>query len=184
MKKKFLYSIFLLIIACNSDNVVPETNVEVIPTVEETLPEVVEEETPVEEVLVPEEVFPVGSLNSFFSNGLISDRSNNIARKNPIQLIEYDQVNNRIKTNYSYLENLLVQGTNNQSWFVTQNAEASTVVEIVSVDITEGWIGLGNTYFGSLNTRIGATLEFFNPFINYEIINDRPLFRIKYKSWV
>ena len=176
MKKNLLYSIFLLIIACNSDNVVPETNVEVIPTVEETLPEVVEEETPVEEVLVPEEVFPVGSLNSFFSNGLISDRSNNIARKNPIQLIEYDQVNNRIKTNYSYLENLLVQGTNNQSWFVTQNAEASTVVEIVSVDITEGWIGLGNTYFGSLNTRIGATLEFFNPFINYEIINDRPLF--------
>ncbi|HCO84968.1 MAG TPA: hypothetical protein DIT95_15765, partial [Arenibacter sp.] len=63
MKKNLLYSIFLLIISCNSDNVVPETNVEVIPTVEETLPEVVEEETPVEEVLVPEEVFPVGSLN-------------------------------------------------------------------------------------------------------------------------
>ena len=176
MKKPLLYSIFLLIIACNSDNVVPVTNIEVIPTVEETLPEVVEEEEPVEEVLMPEEVFPVGSLNSFFSNCLISDRSSNIARKNPIQIIEYDRVNNRIKTNYSYLENLLVQGTNNQSWFVTQNGEASTVVEIVSVNTTEGWIYLGNTYLGSLNTRIGATLEFFNPFVNYEIINDRPLF--------
>ncbi len=176
MKKPLLCLIFLLIIACTSDNVVPVTNVEVIPTVEETLPEVVEEEEPVEEVLMPEAVFPVGSLNSFFSNCLISDRSSNIARKNPIQIIEYDQVNNRIKTNYSYLENLLVQGTNNQSWFVTQNGEASTVVEIVSVNTTEGWIYLGNTYLGSLNTRIGATVEFFNPFINYEIINDRPLF--------
>ena len=61
MKKPLLYSIFLLIIACNSDNVVPVTNIDVIPTVEETLPEVVEEEETVEEVLMPEEVFRVGS---------------------------------------------------------------------------------------------------------------------------
>ncbi|MCK0147111.1 hypothetical protein MWU78_15750 [Arenibacter sp. F26102] len=176
MKKLLLYTILLLIIACNSDNVIPVTNVEEIPTEEETLPEEEEEEVPVEEVLLPEEVFPAGSLNSFFSNSLISDRSSNIDRKYPIQITEYDQVNNRIKTNYSYLENLLVQGTNNQSWFVTQNGEASTVVEIVSVNTTEGWISLGNTYLGSLNTRIGATLEFFNPFVNYEIINDRPIF--------
>ncbi|MCM4151015.1 hypothetical protein DHD05_05365 [Arenibacter sp. N53] len=175
MKKPLLYSMLFFIISCNPDNVVPVTNVEVIPTEEEIIPEE-EEEVPVEEVLLPEEVFPAGSLNSFFSNCLISDRSSNIARNHPIQIIEYDQELNRIKTNYSNLENLLEQGTNNQSWFVTQNAEASTVVEIVSVNTTEGWIGLGNTYLGSLNTRIGATLEFFNPFINYEIINDRPLF--------
>ena len=175
MKKSIFYLLIVFIISCNPDNIVPIKNTE-LNLVEEEIVPIEEEEVPIEEEMLPEEVFPDGSLNSFFNNCLISDRSSNIARKNPIQITEYDQVNNRVKTNYSNLENLLVQGTNNQSWFVAQNGEASTVVELIGVNTTEGWIDLGNTYQGSLNTKIGATLEFFNPFINYEIINDRPLF--------
>ncbi len=44
------------------------------------------------------------------------------------------------------------------------------------MDVESGWITLGNTFLGKLNTDVGASLEFFNPFINYEIINDSPLF--------
>ncbi|MCG2419212.1 hypothetical protein K8089_09275 [Aequorivita sp. F47161] len=122
-----------------------------------------------------EEIFPEGSLNHLFSNALISDKFNNIKRENPIEIIDYDG-NNKIKTNYTYMEHLLVQTNNNRSWFVIQGSEASTVVEIESIDLENGWITLGETYLGSLNKNIGATIEFFNPFVNYDIINDRPLF--------
>ena len=115
-------------------------------------------------------------MNSFFLNSLISDNFSNIDRNNPIKITEYNQNNNQIKTNYSNLKNLLVQGLNNQSWFITQNSEASTLIEIESVNTDTGWITLGKTYNGELNTSIGATLEFFNPFVNYEIINNAPLF--------
>lgn len=123
-----------------------------------------------------EEVFPEGSLNHLFSNALISDEINNIKRLNPIKIIEYDEGSNRIKTNYSNIQNLTVQGSDGQSWFVTQGREASTVVEIKSIDLDSGWITLGETYLGNLNKNVGAKIEFFNPFINYNIINDRPLF--------
>ncbi len=162
MKKKilFLFLSFSLLISCNPDS-----------------SEIIEEPNPIGgEEVIPEESIPEGSLNSFFSNALISDITNNIERRNPIKITAYDNTNNRIKTNYPYLKNLLVKATNNQSWFVTQNSEASTVVEITNVDVNSGWISLGNTYSGRLSTNIGSTLEFFNPFINYEIINDRPLF--------
>lgn len=122
-----------------------------------------------------EEIFLEGSLNYLFSNALISDKFDNIKRENPIEIIDYDN-NNRIKTNYSYLENILIPANNNRSWFVTQGSEASTLVEIESVDLASGWITLGNTYLGNLDRSAGATIEFFNPFVNYNIINDRPLF--------
>jgi hypothetical protein len=153
--KKILLIIFVsLIISCSSDNSDPLENGNTI----------------------PEEKIPDGSLNSYFSNALISDIVSNIERNNPIKIIQYDQKNNRIKTNYPYLKNLLIKAKNNQSWFVTQNSEASTIVEITNIDINSGWISLGNTYSGKLSTTIGTTLEFFNPFINYEIINNHPLF--------
>ncbi|WP_027395923.1 hypothetical protein [Aquimarina latercula] len=57
-----------------------------------------------------------------------------------------------------------------------QGSQASTVVEINDVDSNSRWISLGNTYSGNPNFTIGATIEFFNPFINYSIINNRPLF--------
>lgn len=122
-----------------------------------------------------EEIFEEGSLNDIFFNALISDRYNNIERENPIKITEYDN-NNRIKTNYSNLENLLIQAHDGQSWLITQGSEASTVVEIENVDLNNGWITLGETYLGNLNKDIGANIEFFNPFINYSIINDQPLF--------
>lgn len=162
MKKKllFLFLSLSLLISCNPDS-----------------SEIADDPDPIDdENVIPEEKFPDGSLNSFFSNALISDIISNIERRNPIKITAYDKINNRIKTNYPYLKNLLVKATNNQSWFVTQNSEASTIVEITNVDIQSGWISLGSTYSGRLSTSIGSTLEFFNPFINYEIINDRPLF--------
>lgn len=157
-----------LIVSCSQEDLNPTKNDEELPEVE--IP------NPTSEIASIEETFPEGSLNSYFSNALISDRFNNINRKNPIQITEFDAVNNRIKTNYSYLDNLLIQSNNNKSWFITQNSEASTVVEIASINKDDGWITLGNTYLGNLNSSIGATLEFFNPFVNYEIIKDKPLF--------
>ena len=105
MKKSIFYLLIVFIISCNPDNIVPIKNTE-LNLVEEEIVPIEEEEVPIEEEMLPEEVFPDGSLNSFFNNCLISDRSSNIARKNPIQITEYDQVNNRVKTNYSNLENL------------------------------------------------------------------------------
>ncbi|WP_430411993.1 hypothetical protein [Kordia sp.] len=115
-------------------------------------------------------------LNAIFENCLISDTKSNIARANPIYVVEIDETNNRIKTNYTQLEKLLVKATGNQSWFITQSEEASTIVEIKNVDVNSGWITLGETYAGVFNMDEGETLEFFNPFINYEIIQNKPLF--------
>ena len=114
-------------------------------------------------------------LNDIFANCLISDTESNIARKNPIRIIAIEEANNRIKTNYTKLENLVVKATGNQSWFITQSEEASTIVEILNVDVASGWITLGETYAGFFNMDEGETLEFFNPFVNYEIINNKPL---------
>jgi hypothetical protein len=160
MNKKLLYLIVILTFSCASDDTSTTTTT---PTIKNNQ-------------ITSEEEIREGSLNSFFLNSLISDNFSNIDRNNPIKITEYNQNNNQIKTNYSNLKNLLVQGLNNQSWFITQNSEASTLIEIESVNTDTGWITLGKTYNGELNTSIGATLEFFNPFVNYEIINNAPLF--------
>lgn len=115
-------------------------------------------------------------LNDIFANCLISDTESNIARANPIHITEIDEANNRIKTNYTQLKNLLVEATEKQSWFITQSEEATTIVEILKVDVKSGWITLGETYAGVFNMDEGETLEFFNPFINYKIIQNKPLF--------
>ncbi|MEM6687579.1 MAG: hypothetical protein AAF617_17510, partial [Bacteroidota bacterium] len=116
-------------------------------------------------------------LNELFANCLISDTESNIKRASPIFITEIDEENNRIKTNYSTLQNLLIEATGNQSWFITQSEEASTIVGIKNVDVKSGWITLGDTYEGVFNMDEGETLEFFNPFINYQIIRDEPLFK-------
>ncbi|WP_420574724.1 hypothetical protein [Kordia sp.] len=123
------------------------------------------------------------SLNTIFANCLISDTESNIARANPIYVTEIDEANNRIKTNYTQLENLLVRAIGDQSWFITQSEEASTIVEILNVDAKTGWITLGETHSGFFNMDEGETLEFFNPFINYEIIQNRPLFK-EYPTYI
>lgn len=117
------------------------------------------------------------TLNDVFANCLISDTESNIARANPIHIIEIDEENHRIKTNYTQLENLLVKATGNESWFITQSEEAATIVEIKNVDIKTGWITLGETFAGVFNMDEGETLEFFNPFTNYSIIGNNPLFK-------
>lgn len=156
MKKLLLLLTVFLITSCRSDDFV---------SIEDDIPETGNEE-----------IYPIGSLNNLFFNALISDKSSNINRLNPIEITEYDHINNRIKTNYSNLQYLIITGLNGQSWFITQGSEASNLVEIENVDLNSGWIRLGTTYLGSLNKNIGAKIEFFNPFINYSIVNDRPLF--------
>jgi hypothetical protein len=116
-------------------------------------------------------------LNSVFENCLISDTESNISRLNPIKVTAFDESNNRIKTNYTALKNLIVKATENQSWFITQSEEANTLVEIISVDVNSGWITLGETFAGFFNMDEGETLEFFNPFINYKIIGNQPLLK-------
>jgi len=116
-------------------------------------------------------------LNAIFENCLISDTESNIARANPIFITEIDEQHNRIKTNYPKLAQLLVQATEKQSWFITQGEEASAIVEIKSIDVTSGWITLGETYRGVFNMDEGETLEFFNPFVNYQIIGNEPLLK-------
>ncbi len=117
------------------------------------------------------------SLNDIFANCLISDTESNIQRANPIFIIAIDEANNRIKTNYKKLENLLVQATEKQSWFITQSEEAAAIVEIKNVDVNSGWITLGETFEGVFNMDEGETLEFFNPFVNYKIIGNEPLLK-------
>lgn len=116
-------------------------------------------------------------LKNVFHNCLISDTEDNIKRTNPIEIIEFDELNNRIKTNYTELKQLASIGTSGQSWFITQGEEASNIAEINSIDLETGWITIGKTFGGVMNIDIGERIEFFNPFLNYEIINDRPLFR-------
>ena len=118
----------------------------------------------------------VENLNDLFENCLISDTESNITRLHPIKIIAVDEKNNRIKTNYTELKNLLIKATDNQCWFITQDEEANGAIEILNIDLITGWITLGKNYGRSFEIEIGATLEFFNPFVNYKIINNRPLF--------
>lgn len=115
------------------------------------------------------------TLNDIFSNALISDAENNIRRANPIRVTTIDERTNRIKTNFERIEDLKVVATNEFPWFITQGEEGSTIVEIKSIDTNTGWITLGETYSGLFNMDKGETLEFFNPFVNYEILNNKPL---------
>ncbi|WP_162819695.1 hypothetical protein [Kordia sp. SMS9] len=126
-------------------------------------------------ILATTSLYAQKSLNDVFANCLISDTESNIQRANPIFIIAIDEANNRIKTNYKNLENLLVEATEKQSWFITQSEEAATIVEIKNVDVKSGWITLGETYAGVFNMDEGETLEFFNPFVNYKIIGNEPL---------
>jgi len=155
MKKQLFFSLIIFfLISCSSDD---------LPTIKDN--EIDNEETSSKT-----------DFNSFFSNALISDKISNIERINPIEILEYDSNANRIKLNYDHLQNLQIPGSGGQNWFVTQGSEASNIVEIQNIDLNSGWITLGETYLGNLDKSLGAKIELFNPFINYEIINERPLF--------
>ncbi len=119
-----------------------------------------------------------GALNRVFSHALISDAQNNLDRENPIIIKEHDIDNNRIKVNYPDLFKLKRMGTNGESWFICQGNQNSVFSEIIDVDITSRWITYGGNYLGSVDYSVGMKIEFFNPFVNYEIIPNRetPLF--------
>lgn len=160
MNRVLLFLIIFLTFSCNNDD---SKEIEVIA------------EDPNEETSNCENGdFLQNNLSKLFANALISDHCDNIKRDNPIAIIQYDQIQNRIKTNYKKIDQLRTAGSNNESWFIVQGSQASTVIEIIDVDSSNGWIYLGNTYSGSLS--MDASIEFFNPFINYSIINNRPLF--------
>ncbi|MGB5981759.1 MAG: hypothetical protein WBG46_06410 [Nonlabens sp.] len=116
------------------------------------------------------------TLNELFENALISDLEDNITRQQPIIITEVDINNRRLKTNYKQLEKLKLKESQGFPWVITQGEEAEIVVEISNVDIHTGWISLSEAYSRSLIMEIGEKIEFFNPFLNYRIINERALF--------
>lgn len=109
-------------------------------------------------------------LEDKLSNALISDLYSNVDRNNPIMIIEYDVANNRIRTNYDHLEQLKVRVETDKGWFVTQSEDSRDFIAITEVDIQTGWISLEGEGFD-----LDQHVEFFNPLINYQIINNGPL---------
>jgi len=97
------------------------TNVEVIPTRGKRLCQRGEEEGSARgRGFIAERGFSQqGSLKTGFSFQLSNLRRSAICQKNPIQITEYDQGNNRIKTNYSTCEIARIgQGPIIKVWFV------------------------------------------------------------------
>lgn len=95
-----------------------------------------------------------------------------INRDSKITITQADAINGRFKCNLSNLELIKTKGTNNEPWFIAQGNEASSYCEITLID-NDGWIYYSTAWLGSMNMNVGATVEFFNPFINYEILNNQ-----------
>lgn len=129
--RNVFFIVTYLIISCTSDDTISIINQE---SIDSSTPidsiYTIKLNEPSISIVNYETNFAKGSLNSFFNNALISDVYNNIERNNPIIITEHDGVNNRIKTNYLKKDDLLAKATSNQSWFITQNSEASTVVKL------------------------------------------------------
>ncbi|WP_303811773.1 hypothetical protein [Apibacter mensalis] len=91
-----------------------------------------------------------------------------VNRNNKIQITDADPFNLRFKTNLVKLDLIdISQGT----WFIAQGNEASDFCEIKYID-EDGWIYYSSPWLGKMNLSIGRNVEFYNPFNNYEILNN------------
>jgi hypothetical protein len=115
-------------------------------------------------------------LEDVFENCLITDLNDNIKREQPIIITEVDLINKAIKTNFSKLNTLSMDGDQYHRWYISQGEEAQSLFLIDRIDLESGWIYLGEVVKPGFELEVGEPLEFFNPLLNYEIINDRPLF--------
>lgn len=115
-------------------------------------------------------------LEDAFKNCLITDLSDNIKREQPVLITAINTDENSIKTNYPHLDSLLMNGDKYHRWYVSQGEEGESLTLIDKIDLDTGWIYLGEVIKSGLELEVGESVEFFNPLINYEIINDRPLF--------
>lgn len=139
--------------------------------------------SPVQRVYVGnDQVWPMGySLENSLRNALISDRSNNITRTQNITILTHNTT-----SNYIEVEATAFMGgfgaSAPKSWMICQGTEASTIVEVTSVELIPGVpdrhrVFYGTTYNGTPNFNVGQKVEFLNPFINYSLVpSDRPLF--------
>jgi len=89
-----------------------------------------------------------------------------------ILITELDTANSRFKCNLSDLSPLLVRGTGNEGWHIATGSQASNFCSLLNVDTNTGWIHYGTAHLGSMGFTVGKKIEFFNPFVNYRILNN------------
>lgn len=106
-----------------------------------------------------------------FYSSISSPNLDEINRENRIVITEIDKPNSRFKCNLANIDILKTKGTNNEPWFIAQGSEASIYAEVMGI---EGkWIYYSTSWLGNININVGASVEFFNPFVNYQILNNR-----------
>lgn len=105
-----------------------------------------------------------------YSN-ISSSTFDEINRTPKITITEVDAANKKFKCNLSDLNPLKVLGTDDRPWFVVQGDQASNYCEILSID-EAGFIYYSEAILGIMDMTVGKTIEFFNPFVNYQILNN------------
>jgi hypothetical protein len=122
---------------------------------------------------------PKGHLENKFPNVLISDLYSHIDRNNPILILEHDELNDRIRTNYQALNNLKVTTENDKGWFMNQSEDSKSLIKIIHIDFKSGWISLEKVDY---HLDLDEHIEPFNPLINYQIINNGPLLKARFNQ--
>lgn len=110
------------------------------------------------------------SLRLKYSN-ISSVALDEVNRPDRIVITEIDILNSRFKCNISNINLIKTKGVNNEPWFIAQGNEANIFCEIINVD-EEGWIYFSSSWLGEMNIKVGANVEFYNPFTNYKILNN------------
>ena len=124
-------------------------------------------------------VWEVCKFNTLSNNKDLSLKFSNISsatldevnRPNRTIITEIDKSNSRFKCDIRDISHLKTQGVNGQPWFICQGNEATNFCEVVDID-NDGWIYYSTSWLGNMNMNLGESVEFFNPFTNYEILNN------------
>jgi len=98
----------------------------------------------------------------------------NINKSSPIMVTFHDSTQKYIKVNLNNLDFLEEKGTNGEPWVLSLGGENIIYAEVLSVRQDYGEI-----YYtvkkGTFDPAPNEKIEFFNPFLNYELINRSPL---------
>lgn len=101
-------------------------------------------------------------------------RLDNVNKLSPLQVTEHNATLDYIKVNLNDLAFLEQRGTSDEPWVLSLGGENVTYAEVVRVQQD-----LGEIYYiekkGTFNPTVGTKIEFFNPFLNYELLTRTPL---------